>query len=233
MPIEAVCPGCGRKLRVADQHAGKQARCPICSTIYLVPGATSSPAEGEVGEDAPWYMKTPEGQIFGPVKKHELDRWLSEGRVTAECQLRNGSDGPWQAADELYGVLAAHHQGESTRSFGESPPSASRANAPFQTQGPGHISHGASAYQSPHRGGLVLTMGILGWVFTCPVFSIIAWVMGASDLREMRNGRMDSRGMGVTQAGQILGMIYTLLWIAIFVILVFVFLFVAVAGASV
>jgi tetrahydromethanopterin S-methyltransferase subunit F len=43
--------------------------------------------------------------------------------------------------------------------------------------------------------------------------------MGTSDLREMRNGRMDPGGMGVTQAGYILGMIYTLLWMVILLIL--------------
>jgi hypothetical protein len=177
-------------------------------------------------------MKTPEGQIYGPVNKHELDRWLSEGRITADCQLRNGSDGPWHSADQMYGVLAQQHQAETAASPGAAPSAASHAHAPLPTQDPVYIAHGSSPYQAPHRGGLVLTMGILGWIFTCPVFSIIAWVMGASDLREMRNGRMDSRGMGITQAGQILGMIYTLLWIAIFVILAFVFLFVAVAGAS-
>ena len=37
MPIEAKCPGCDRLLRVSDEHAGKQARCPVCNTIYSVP----------------------------------------------------------------------------------------------------------------------------------------------------------------------------------------------------
>ena len=48
---------------------------------------------------------------------------------------------------------------------------------------------------------MILVFGILGWVFTCPVFSTMAWIMGTSDLREMRNGRMDPSGMGQTQAG--------------------------------
>ena len=77
---------------------------------------------------------------------------------------------------------------------------------------------------------MILVFGILGWVFTCPIFSVMAWVMGASDLREMRSGRMDTRGMGVTQAGHILGLIYTLLWIIVLVIGLFVFLLAVVAG---
>ena len=35
--------------------------------------------------------------------------------------------------------------------------------------------------------------------------------MGNADLREMRRGQMDGSGMSLTQAGMILGMIYTIL----------------------
>jgi hypothetical protein len=49
MPIETICAGCARKLRVADEHAGKKARCPNCGTIYSVP---ASPFAGEPDEPA-------------------------------------------------------------------------------------------------------------------------------------------------------------------------------------
>lgn len=58
----------------------------------------------------------------------------------------------------------------------------------------------------PHRGGLILTFGILGLV-CCGVFGIVAWVMGNGDLREMAAGRMDPAGQGMTQAGKICGII--------------------------
>jgi len=38
----------------------------------------------------------------------------------------------------------------------------------------------------------------------------------------MRAGRMDARGMGLTQAGHILGVIYSLLWLVVLVIGIFV-----------
>ena len=76
----------------------------------------------------------------------------------------------------------------------------------------------------PHRGGLILALGILGWCLVCPVFSVAAWVMGSSDLREMRCGRMDPGGSGVTQAGRVLGMVYSLLWLVVLVILMLVFM---------
>jgi predicted RNA-binding Zn-ribbon protein involved in translation (DUF1610 family) len=59
---------------------------------------------------------------------------------------------------------------------------------------------------APHRGGLVLAFGILGWV-VCFGFGIAAWVMGNHDLREMDAGRMDPAGEGLTRAGKIIGIV--------------------------
>ncbi len=36
MPIDSTCSGCGKMLRVADDFAGRKARCPICGVIYVV-----------------------------------------------------------------------------------------------------------------------------------------------------------------------------------------------------
>jgi len=62
----------------------------------------------------------------------------------------------------------------------------------------------------PHRGVVILVLGILGLV-VCFICGIIAWVMGNTDLREMREGRMDPSGMGLTNAGRICGMISVIL----------------------
>jgi hypothetical protein len=69
----------------------------------------------------------------------------------------------------------------------------------------------------PHRGGLILALGILGLV-CCFICGIVAWVMGSNDLKEMAAGRMDSAGQGLTQAGKICGMISVILQIVGFVI---------------
>ncbi|HUG90328.1 MAG TPA: DUF4190 domain-containing protein, partial [Planctomycetaceae bacterium] len=65
---------------------------------------------------------------------------------------------------------------------------------------------GPGGYQQPHRGGLILTLGILGWVLCFP-FGIAAWVMGNEDLRRMERGQMDPAGEGLTRAGRILGIV--------------------------
>lgn len=211
MPIETNCPGCGRLLRVADEHAGWQARCPECNTIYVVPDQSAAPAEDAAPADAAapaaddrWYMKTPERQVYGPVSRGELERWLSQGRISADCELRADEDAPWRPASEYFAQLQ---------------PGAVRAASPFS---PGAATtSGASVSRAPargtlvpHRGPLILLLGILGW-FTCPILGIVAWAMGSSDLREMQYGRMDPSGQGLTQAGQILGIISSVIWILV------------------
>jgi hypothetical protein len=64
----------------------------------------------------------------------------------------------------------------------------------------------------PHRGTVILVLGILGLVI-CGPLGIIAWVLGSSDLKEMDAGTMDPAGRGATNAGKICGIIATILMI--------------------
>ncbi len=64
----------------------------------------------------------------------------------------------------------------------------------------------------PHRGTMILVLGILALVFDLGcglgwILGIFSWVMGNTDLREMDAGRMDPSGRGLTQAGKICGMV--------------------------
>lgn len=225
VPIETKCPGCQRLLRVPDEHAARQARCPACNTIYVVPGGVAaSPEPAAADTNDHWYMKTPEGQVYGSVTKAELDRWLADGRISAECTLRTEGDPDWRPADEYYGTLNPRPRGAVAASA--TVPSPARVGPAAQAASPDFLAR--ASYSVPHRGGIILALGILCWLFTCPVFSVMAWIMGASDLREMRAGRMDAQGMGLTQAGHILGVIYSLLWIVVLVVAIFIFLFLAV-----
>lgn len=44
MPIEFRCQQCNKLLRVGDETAGKQAKCPACATVQLIPASTQSEA---------------------------------------------------------------------------------------------------------------------------------------------------------------------------------------------
>lgn len=78
-------------------------------------------------------------------------------------------------------------------------------------------------YRRPHRGGAVLTLGIVGVIFVVVGFgcapialggllcSILAWVFGNTDIAEMDAGLVDEMGRGTVQAGRVLGIMGTLL----------------------
>ncbi|HPY31216.1 MAG TPA: DUF4190 domain-containing protein [Verrucomicrobiota bacterium] len=62
----------------------------------------------------------------------------------------------------------------------------------------------------PHRGTLILVLGILGLIVCAPC-GIVAWVLGSGDLKQIDAGQMDPDGRGLTNAGRICGMIATIL----------------------
>ena len=89
------------------------------------------------------------------------------------------------------------------------------------------------AYQTAHRGGLVLTLGILSLV--CNVMmvpGILAWILGHADLKQMDAGKMDPEGRGLTSAGMILGIIGTLLAGLVLLFYFGLIFFVVIAGAA-
>jgi len=83
----------------------------------------------------------------------------------------------------------------------------------------------------PHRGTLILVLGILGLV-VCLICGIIAWVMGNADIKDMEAGRMDPSGLGMTKAGKICGMISVILQIVLFAIWLLVFVIIGAAGVA-
>jgi hypothetical protein len=99
----------------------------------------------------------------------------------------------------------------------------------------------------PHRGGAVLTLGIISIVATTTlscmfgigalvglILGIVAWTMGNTDMTEIRAGRMDPDGESSTNAGRICGIIGTILsgLAVVGVCLYFGFIFVMMASGS-
>ncbi len=84
-----------------------------------------------------------------------------------------------------------------------------------QEEDPAHWEMGAGRRRDlePHRGTLILVLGILSICLPCfsLVLGPIAWYMGASDLRAIRQGRMDPSGEGTTKAGYICGIVGTVI----------------------
>lgn len=75
---------------------------------------------------------------------------------------------------------------------------------------------GEAADRKPHRGALILVLGLLGFFLAgCPlagwILGGLAMKMGAKDVYEMAFGRMDRSGQGMTQVGKIFGMVTVVL----------------------
>ncbi|NIL98057.1 MAG: hypothetical protein GTO53_09735 [Planctomycetales bacterium] len=68
MAIETRCTGCGVIVTIADQHAGRHARCPQCHTQYMVPPTSDLAALEAVchfcGELLPQTGVAPEAEEF-------------------------------------------------------------------------------------------------------------------------------------------------------------------------
>ncbi len=81
---------------------------------------------------------------------------------------------------------------------------------------------------APHRGVLILVLGIVGFVVCAPV-GIAAWIMGKQDLAKMDAGQMDPEGRQMTNIGKILGIIAMVFMV---IIIVFVILGFVAGGAA-
>jgi hypothetical protein len=225
MAIESSCSGCGKQLSVADEHAGRQARCPACGQIYTVPlpntfdasaGATTGPnsasppstdlfSDTSMGMPPPnpspsgpspqFWMQAPDGNVYGPVDRNNLTRWFQEGRVGPQYMIRQGEDGPWQGA-ELF-------QPQATAGVGM--PGFAPSSTPLGSSPNPYAPAGGQLYRYPKsdQSTLVLVMGIVGFFF-CPC-AIAAWIMGHGALRDINAGLADPTNKGLVQVGYYLG----------------------------
>lgn len=85
---------------------------------------------------------------------------------------------------------------------------------------------------APHRGTVILLLGILSLVGLGIFTGIPAWVMGRSDLKRMDAGEMDPEGRQMTFAGMILGIVSVVLFVLLMSLLGSIFATVVLPGAS-
>jgi hypothetical protein len=150
--------------------------------------------------------------VQGPYTRTQVLQLIDEGQVRADMLFsRDGAD--WVEGSACSELFPDERPAAPIRG-GAQNPGLHRAGS----RGRGRL--------EPHRGGAILVLGILGVVF-CQICSIIAWVMGNTDMAKIRAGRMDPSGEGLTQAGRILGIVGTVL------LLIGILLVVLYMGASV
>ncbi|WP_211348919.1 DUF4190 domain-containing protein [Nocardioides litoris] len=111
-------------------------------------------------------------------------------------------------------------------SYGAPPPSSPYGGSPYG--GGPYGGYGGGTAEHP-QGTTILVLGIIGLV-ACMPLGIAAWVMGNKALREIDSSPMTYTNRGSVRAGQICGMIATIL--AIVAVLFYVVVIVVVLGAS-
>ena len=94
------------------------------------------------------------------------------------------------------------------------PPSRSRDDEDFGRRAPSDYNdfRTSSREVRPHRGGLILALGLIGMFMSFCVLpgwimGGIAASMGALDLQQMARGTIDESGRGLTKGGQVCGII--------------------------
>lgn len=216
MPIDINCQGCGQRIRVADEHAGKKARCPNCQNINPIPAASAA----NPAAPSPSYSPAPLSSNYGSGGSP-----FTTGPISVE------TSGPAVSAiNNPFAPLPPTSPTTAMPSIGSNPFGQSAApanpfgdiasNNPYQTRS--YAAPVQRSWQQPHRGALVLILGLLGFLM-CPLIGPAAVFLGHSDLAAMKSGRMDPDGHGLTLAGLIVGWIATgivILWAAIFFLIV-------------
>jgi hypothetical protein len=193
-------------MRVSDEHAGKRARCPGCGYISAIPSTSADESSAtplaDTDYSAPatteWLMKSDDGQVYGPVGFEELEQWAAQGRISPSSQLRGSSERGWQSACDVFPQLlqspAAAQVERRDVSAARRPQPAARAMSPF----------GAVSRAQPHRGGMILALGLVG-LCLCPPVGAAVVVLASIDLHRMRCGEMDDSGAVLTTVGLVLG----------------------------
>lgn len=127
------------------------------------------------------------GKTYGPVEAQQVRQWVQEQRMQPTDMVWCDGMPDWQPANTVAELLTP-----------ATPP-----EGPWEP-----IRH-----IRPHRGTLILVLGIAG-LTCCAPLGICAWVMGSIDLKAMAAGQMDPTGRDNTNAGRICGVIATILVLA-------------------
>jgi hypothetical protein len=236
MPIIIDCETCGRKLRIPDDLMGQPVKCPTCGHVFQFSSEQAPYEEPPARPAAPTDVPRPPRTSVPPVPT--LD--------PAGQRSRAGGFGYVQVSEDTADPPSPGRRPPAPLPQDRERSNQDRGLPPRMTECPfcGEIVPESARRCSrclewieedprwnrrppaerrdvePHRGGLVLFLGITGLVMGLTVFLIpvawipglAAWILGQTDLNRINRGLVESSGYGTTQAGWICGIIATCLW---------------------
>ena len=110
MGIRVRCPN-GHELNVKSSLAGKRGVCPHCDARFEIPDHShedsqqlESGAQPAAAEPL-WYVRPPSGEQYGPADAATIERWLAEGRVTADALVWRQGWPKWRTAASVFHQL--------------------------------------------------------------------------------------------------------------------------------
>jgi predicted Zn finger-like uncharacterized protein len=216
------CPSCNRKLRVPDELLGKKVKCPTCSGTFDAVASFGSSSSSSSGLGEPQFSlgeksSAPSSDPVSAAPPGSSGQPEASGTPASEQEtLPHFPSKPDDEADlEPCPYCGEKIAKDATRcSFcGEELEDEDKGDRPWD--------QGYRPYRDvrrdsePHRGTLILTLGIVSivtaWLLgpVGLIVGIITWIMGQRDLKKMKANVMDPQGLGSTQAGWICGIIGT------------------------
>jgi hypothetical protein len=206
------CPLCSRKLRILDSYEGEPVKCPTCGGTFVAPteqevASVPGGAAGPVVTETIRPLEIGSRQTVPPVPKLK-PRLIGEEKVPPSHPPPPGNPSASKLPLRLCPRCGRHLERDAMRCLQCGEPLGEDDDRPWPYRD-----------CEPHRGGMILALGIISIVLitTC-VLSIIglpmgiaAWTMAQGDLRKMRAGRMDPDGMRTTESGRTCAIIGTVL----------------------
>lgn len=193
-PVEIrPCPKCQSRLSVLATDVGLEVECPNCHTIYkaLRVGAPPPPP-------------TERSRAGGRLVERGSDRDNTDDRP------RRSRREPDRDDEDDRPRRRSRRDEDDEEDYDDRRERRRDRRRRYEDEYDRHL--------LPHRGGMILTFGIVGlvfcWTFIALVFSALAWVFAVQDLRAMDDGRTDDSGRGSTNAGKILGIVSLALFAA-------------------
>jgi phage FluMu protein Com len=180
MPQTIHCSHCQQLLSLRDEDVGKMVRCPRCTGVFTAVVEEQPPQPPILGQD---FEIAPEHPPPPPAPQ-------SHHEPVAHINPSPEFDGG------IYAVQLDEEALVSPTNSGR-PPRPSPIS--FEEEEP---------YVQPHRGVLILVLGILSLVLAC--IPLAGWILGgiamsmaSTDERLMREKMMDRTGAPLTKAGQV------------------------------
>lgn len=211
------CPSCSRRLQLPERLHSHLVQCPTCGTTFTA----ENNAANEALTGPPVVEEAVADSSSPPAVAPSAPPSISSSESAEAQQLHRPTVVAMTNCEPCVGCGGTLQPG--TRRC----PSCGRqrdsgVNDDMEEDRPWE--HGGVRRDcEPHRGGLVLALGICsissmplsicygaGSLFGLPL-GIAAWVLGQSDLEKMRRNLMDPTGRDLTSAGRICGIVGTVL----------------------